>query len=47
MFKIVNGKIVYSSCNDYITENKNYTNKDGEKELYKYMLAGYRLKFDR
>ena len=47
MFKVADGEIKYSSCANYITENKGYSGSEGEKMLDKYMLAAYKSILDR
>lgn len=38
MFKITDGKIYYRCCNNYITENKNYSGQKAKDALEKYIL---------
>lgn len=46
MFKISDGRILYSNCENYITENSNYSGDEAKKMLDKYLLASKKYMFD-
>lgn len=39
MFKIVNGELLYSSCSEYITENKSYSGEEGLASIKKWLAT--------